>query len=217
MSQEKDLDTSIAEEFTCPICLEILKDAQQLKCEHYFCRVCITVFLGHSSRSTYFCPIDQTPATISDIRSAPRPIRTILSTKQIKCRYQNCNERAILENLDQHELNCRFGLFCKSENRPSTSNTVPIDAPTVPINVVVKLADARTRIISCSVNESVLTFKRRIEDNVGIPADQQVLVFGSKTLENSKLLINYNIHNMCVMFTTQRFPGALSKTQISND
>jgi hypothetical protein len=114
--------------------------------------------------------------------------------------------KTLLENLDKRDIICSFGPCPQSNDSPTGDGIVIIEAPTVPINVVVKLADSsRTAIISCSVNDSVYTFMRRIQDREGIRAEEQALFYGSKALEDSKLQIHCNVRDGCVLFSTRRF------------
>lgn len=210
MLHENDLfNVIVSEEFKCSICLCVLREATQLNCEHLFCKECITTFL-ETSPNTKFCPIDRKPASLSDLKPAHVSVRNIISKLEVKFRYhsEGCKVKMLLENLDKHDIICSFGPCPQPNGSPTGDGIVTIEAPTVPINVVVKLADSSlTAIISCSVNDSVYTFKRKIQDREGIRAEEKALFYGSKALEDSKLLIHYNIYDECVLFSTRRFLG----------
>jgi hypothetical protein len=204
MSYDSDLfEINVSDEFKCSICLCVLKEPSQLNCEHLFCRQCILTFLQRTSQNTQFCPLDMKPAKVADIKPAHKSISNIISKMDVKCRnYTNgCKKKMKLENLDEHDAHCEYNPCVPSNRRATPAPEV------VTFSVIVQLVDSRTTTISCKANDTVLMFKRKIQEKEGISVEEQSLVFGTKVLEDNKDLIHYNFYNNCFVYSTRRFKG----------
>jgi hypothetical protein len=208
MTSQYDTDlfeVSISEEFICSICKCVLKDPVQLKCEHLFCRGCITTFIQQSSKNTQFCPLDRKPAKVADIQPAHKSINNILSRLDVKCRnYKNgCKQKMKLEKFEEHEKTCQYdpcgsGLP-KPEQTPEETS----------INVIVHMAEGKTIIINCKTTDTVLMFKKKIEEREGVKAEEQNIVHKTKVLVDDEELKFYNIQDKSAVFSTLRFNGGI--------
>jgi large subunit ribosomal protein L40e/ubiquitin C len=61
------------------------------------------------------------------------------------------------------------------------------------MQVFVKTLGGKTITVVVHVDDSVESFKYKVQDKEGIPSDLQQLIFGGKLLEDSCTLAKYNI------------------------
>jgi hypothetical protein len=105
------------EELTCGICLGILNKPMVVRCcSQTFCEYCINEWLKNDET----CPHDRQNLTKYELIKPPRIVQNLLSKLRIHCKHQNsgCDSIIKLENLDNHELNCKFNpvKFCEKCN-----------------------------------------------------------------------------------------------------
>ena len=76
------------------------------KCEHYFCRGCITLQIQIGGR----CPMDNANITLTSITKPVRLFMNIHSSLQIKCQFEGsgCKVVTNLGNLAKHEASCEY-------------------------------------------------------------------------------------------------------------
>lgn len=72
-------------EFLCPICKMVLENPMQSKCEHIFCRKCISECVERGMN----CPLDQKELVQENITPAARYFRNLLDKLMISCDYGN--------------------------------------------------------------------------------------------------------------------------------
>ena len=105
----------------CLICLDVVKDAIQLKCcQQLFCRKCIDDWLTHNNNSSVGnCPFDRTRITRRKIEVVPRIVNSLLETLTIKCQYitNGCKTVTKLSQIEEHEKECdyRTGVLVECE------------------------------------------------------------------------------------------------------
>lgn len=76
---------TIDDEFICPICTMVLKEAVQTHCDHLFCWECINGWL-EADRS---CPVDRGLLDFDDLKPVARFFRNLLNKFEIKCDFGN--------------------------------------------------------------------------------------------------------------------------------
>ncbi|XP_015786198.1 E3 ubiquitin-protein ligase NRDP1 [Tetranychus urticae] len=98
---------SIDEELKCPICCGVLEDPLQgQRCEHAFCRKCITEWMKTSET----CPVDRNSLSSSQLQPIPRIVRNMLNHLSIRCDFiaEGCREVISLEDLSSHKSECKY-------------------------------------------------------------------------------------------------------------
>ncbi|KAK6191949.1 hypothetical protein SNE40_003519 [Patella caerulea] len=95
--------------YECVICLLVLREPQQTKCGHRFCKACITKWLRESNKS---CPVDNEKIVESDLFAdnfAKREIQNF----NVKCPNNNhgCDEVVMLKFIQRHVDDCPLGLI----------------------------------------------------------------------------------------------------------
>jgi len=99
--------SEIDDELKCSICCGVLEDPiQSQKCQHVFCRKCITQWLSSSKT----CPSDCNPLCLKQLEPIPRIVRNILNRLQIRCDFfaDGCDLFVNLEDLEIHKKQCSF-------------------------------------------------------------------------------------------------------------
>ncbi|KAI1291120.1 E3 ubiquitin-protein ligase NRDP1 [Halotydeus destructor] len=93
-------------EYYCSICGEVFFDAVKCRDEHIFCRECVTNWLKVQKT----CPIDRSELFVSNIAQAPRVLRAILDTLDVKCQFhQNgCPVVVKYDALAAHQSKCDY-------------------------------------------------------------------------------------------------------------
>uniref|UniRef100_H3AAR9 RING-type E3 ubiquitin transferase n=1 Tax=Latimeria chalumnae TaxID=7897 RepID=H3AAR9_LATCH len=56
----------------CPVCLELLREPISTKCDHRFCRFCISKLLNKKKKGAAQCPLCKSEVTKSNVQESPR-------------------------------------------------------------------------------------------------------------------------------------------------
>lgn len=117
------LQESFLDDFSCKICLEILRKPMQCQLnEHYFCATCITKHLDISPT----CPMCMDELTPETLRAAPRVIANVASQFKIpRCDHvqRGCKDTIQLEDLPFHHKVCAFApVLCSNQGCNETLN-----------------------------------------------------------------------------------------------
>ena len=67
--------------------------------------------------------------------------------------------------------------------------------------------NSREFLILCQSNDTIEMLKARVQDQEGIPPDQQRLIFSGKQLEDNHTLLDYNIKKGSKVFMNLRLRG----------
>ncbi|KAM8945592.1 breast cancer type 1 susceptibility protein [Pelodytes ibericus] len=64
--------TAMQKNLECPICLDLIKEPVATRCDHIFCRFCMTQLLGKKKRGKTLCPMCKTEVTRRSLQESPR-------------------------------------------------------------------------------------------------------------------------------------------------
>lgn len=110
-------DQKVEEDFICSICLGVLLNPVQDKCEHLFCSDCIKEWLEKSDPSSLKgnCPLSQEVIGWFELKPVSRIVRNLLANLSIHCKFREngCLKSIRYDRLDEHEKECEFQLCPK--------------------------------------------------------------------------------------------------------
>ena len=95
----------IDDEFTCPICLDILENPVEDPHGHYFCSECINICFGGENATT--CPLSRAFMLKSSIKQC-RIVENLLSKKKVKCEFKGCKQTVQLGFYAKHKIECIY-------------------------------------------------------------------------------------------------------------
>ncbi|XP_074595932.1 E3 ubiquitin-protein ligase NRDP1-like isoform X2 [Brevipalpus obovatus] len=110
-------DSKVEEDFICSICLGVLLNPVQDKCEHLFCNDCIKEWLeksdSHSLRGN--CPLSQEIIGWFELKPVSRIVRNLLANLSVNCKFREngCSKSIRYDQLDEHERDCEYQLCSK--------------------------------------------------------------------------------------------------------
>eukprot|EP00794_Sanderia_malayensis_P013956 gene13956-15412_t len=102
------MSDSMLESLTCPICLEIAKDAvESTCCHHIFCEECKRMLDGHPCPQ---CRKNDFTTTISHVT------RRIIGNLPVPCEWIGCKDQLVRSELKEHMAKCQHRIIkCPSQ------------------------------------------------------------------------------------------------------
>lgn len=77
------------------------------------------------------------------------------------------------------------------------------------MQIFVKNLNGKTSTVTVDENETVESVKEKVKNKVGVPEDQQVLIFGGKQLQDGKTMLDYKIGAESTLNMVLRLRGGL--------
>ena len=95
-----------------------------------------------------------------------------------------------------------------------TTHTVAMVAE--PGQIFIKTINGKTITLSIQENELVADIKTKVQEKEHIPADQQILTYKGKNLENDKTLDDYNIKKGDTLHLSTRLKGGVTEHEVTS-
>lgn len=97
----------LAEQFVCSICTCIFDDPVQTKCDHIFCRACVTPCL--------LCPLDRAPLDRADLKplvDCNKPLLRMMHNIKVRCPHRDPDEATAAATGESPAKRARTDLPC---------------------------------------------------------------------------------------------------------
>jgi len=95
-------------QFTCPICLFVMTDAQVIPCGHEFCKKCLTDLTVYPQSPPQFaCPLCRKMTEIGTTQHAYGS-QCKIDLLHIICRNAGCTQKGPRSTIIKHEMLCAF-------------------------------------------------------------------------------------------------------------
>jgi hypothetical protein len=108
---ENRFNSSIDSEFICAICQDVIENPVMTpKCEHIFCKKCITKTFAAQESQLKRCPNDRIAVYLSQLTQPHRTFTKFYSNLEIKCGFESngCQTYSKINYLKLHESLCKF-------------------------------------------------------------------------------------------------------------
>jgi TNF receptor-associated factor 4 len=111
----KLVDKSLADEYTCPICMLVLRDPQLTRCGHHLCNCCLKQ-LKYKGRNHFKCPTCRDDLTNNFFPD--KHINRKIKSLQVYCNNKDdgCQWKGDLKDIEDHLQECPYQLVSCSND-----------------------------------------------------------------------------------------------------